>query len=100
VGWSTSDVLSARMTETALVAVAGTLLGLLLAYVHAFVLGAPLLVPALLGWSNVRPSLVIAPATDPMELAALVSAVVVPFVAIAIVPAWRAAMVDPHHAMR
>lgn len=100
VGWSTSDVLAARMAETALVALFGTALGLVLAYVHAFVLGAPLLVSALLGWSNVRPSLVIPPATDPMELLALVSAVVVPFVGIAIVPAWRAAMIDPHHAMR
>jgi ABC-type lipoprotein release transport system permease subunit len=100
VGWSTSDVLGVRMTEAALVALAGTLVGLLLAYVHAFVLGAPLLVPALLGWSNLRPSLVIAPATDPMELVALVSAVVVPFVGIAIVPAWRAAMIDPDRAMR
>ncbi len=100
VGWSTADVLSARMTETGLVALAGTTLGLVLAYVHAFVLGAPLLVPALLGWSNLRPSLVISPATDPMELVALVAAVVVPFVGIAVVPSWRAAMIDPDRAMR
>jgi ABC-type lipoprotein release transport system permease subunit len=100
VGWSTSDVLSARMTETGLVALLGTTLGLVLAYVHAFVLGAPLLVPALLGWSNLRPSLVIPPSTDPMELVALVAAVVVPFVGIAIVPAWRAAMIDPDRALR
>ncbi len=100
VGWSTSDVLSARMAETGLVAVFGAALGLLLAYVHAFVLGAPLLVPALLGWSNLRPALVIPVATNPMELAAIVAVVVVPFVGVAIVPAWRAAMVDPDGAMR
>ena len=100
VGWTTADVLAARMTETALVALAGTAFGLLLAYLHAFVLGAPLLVPALLGWSNLRPSLVIPPSTDPMELAALVGAVVVPFIGMAVVPAWRAATIDPDRAMR
>lgn len=99
-GWTTSNVLGARMTEAALVAAAGSLLGLGLAYVHAFVLGAPLLAPALFGWSNVRPALVVAPASDPMELAVLLAAVIVPFAGISVVPAWRAANVDPDRLLR
>lgn len=100
IGWTTADVLSARMTEAALVALTGTLVGLGLAYVHAFVLGAPLLAPALFGWSNLRPALVLVPATDPMELAMLFGAIVVPFVGISVVPAWRAANVDPDRLLR
>ena len=100
VGWSTSDVLSARLLEAGLVAVFGSVLGLVLAYLHAFVLGAPLLAPALFGWSNVRPALVIAPATDPVELLMLLAAIVVPFAGISIVPAWRAANVDPDRLLR
>lgn len=100
IGWTTSDVLWARLSEAAMVAVFGSALGLLLAYIHAFVLGAPLLAPALFGWSNMRPALVIAPATDPMELVMLFAAVVVPFAGISVVPAWRAANVDPDRLLR
>jgi ABC-type lipoprotein release transport system permease subunit len=100
VGWTTSDVLSARLTEAGLVALAGSGLGLGLAYVHAFVLGAPLLAPALFGWSNLRPALVLVPASDPVELVMLVGAIVVPFAGISIVPAWRAANVDPDRLLR
>jgi ABC-type lipoprotein release transport system permease subunit len=100
IGWSTRDVLSARLTEAGLVATTGTAIGLGLAYVHAFVLGAPLLVPALFGWSNLRPALVLTPSTDPIELLVLVASVVVPFGAISIVPAWRAANVDPDRLLR
>jgi len=100
IGWSTSDVLSARLLEAGLVAAFGSVLGLVLAYLHAFVLGAPLLAPALFGWSNVRPALVIAPATDPVELLMLLAAIVVPFAGISIVPAWRAANVDPDRLLR
>lgn len=100
IGWTTSNVLSARLMEAGLVALAGSLIGLALAYVHAFVLGAPLLAPALFGWSNMRPALVIAPATDPVELVLLLAAVVVPFAGISVVPAWRAANVDPDRLLR
>jgi ABC-type lipoprotein release transport system permease subunit len=100
IGWTTSDVLSARLLEAGLVALSGSALGLVLAYLHAFVLGAPLLAPALFGWSNLRPALVIAPATDPVELLMLLAAVVVPFAGISVVPAWRAANVDPDRLLR
>jgi predicted lysophospholipase L1 biosynthesis ABC-type transport system permease subunit len=100
IGWTTSDVLRARLIEAGLVALSGTLIGIALAYVHAFVLGAPLLAPALFGWSNLRPELVLAPSTDPFELLALLGAVVIPFAGISIVPAWRAANVDPDRLLR
>lgn len=100
VGWNTADVLWARLAEAGIVALVGTVLGLALAYVHAFVLGAPLLAPALFGWSNLRPALVLVPVTDPMELLMLLAAVVVPFAGISVVPAWRAASVDPDRLLR
>lgn len=99
-GWSTSDVLTARMWESGLVAVLGASLGVVLGYVHAFVLGAPGLRDALFGWSSLHADLSLAPAVDLAQILAIVGAVVIPFVAVSVVPAWRAAMLDPDRLLR
>ena len=100
IGWSTGDVLAARAWESVLIGVTGASLGAAAAYVNVFVLGAPGLYDALLGWSTLYPPLELAPSLEPDALAALLGAVVVPFVAVGLVPAWRAAMIDPDRAMR
>ena len=100
VGWGTADVLTARLWESAAIGVLGATLGLLVAYGYVFWLGAPGLADALLGWSALHPSMRLAPALDPVQALALLGAVVVPFVSVSVVPAWRAAMVDPDQAMR
>lgn len=100
VGWETSDVLAARLWESGLVAVAGSVLGLGLGYLYVFWAEAPGLAGALLGWSNLYPPLELTPAVDASQLASILGSVVVPFVAVSLVPAWRAATVDPDRAMR
>ncbi len=100
VGWSTEDVLAVRMIEAAIVALFGTIVGLLVAYVHVYVFDASLLSHVIFGWSNLETPLALAPATDLATLAALVALVVVPFTAISAFPAWRAATIDPDQALR
>jgi len=100
IGWSTSDVLLARLLESGVVAISGALLGLVLGYVFVFHLHAPGLRAALLGWSTLYPELTLTPDVDFGQAVALLGAVVMPFVAVSIVPAWRAAVVDPDEAMR
>ncbi|NOY90831.1 MAG: FtsX-like permease family protein [Deltaproteobacteria bacterium] len=100
IGWSTSDVLLARLLESGLVSLGGTLFGLLAGYVYVFQFGAPGLRAALLGWSTLYPELVLVPNADLGQAAALLGAVVVPFIATSLVPAWRAAVVDPDETMR
>jgi len=99
-GWQTSDVLSARMWESILVASAGAALGIAGAYAWVFVARAPGLAPILFGWSTLRPPIDLVPAVDLGQVLAIVATVVVPFVAMSVVPAWRAAMLDPDRAMR
>ncbi len=94
-GWSTRDVLVSRMLESGLVALLGTLLGFVLAYVFVFPLGAPLLRDALFGWSRLVPELALTPAVGAFDLFALLGSIVVPFVAVSVVPAFFAAMRDP-----
>ena len=100
VGWSTADVLALRTIESGLIALVGATLGVTLGYVHVFVLGAPGLSDAMLGWSNLRPALDLAPALGIETLLGIVAAVVLPFALVSAIPAWRASMLDPDRAMR
>jgi ABC-type lipoprotein release transport system permease subunit len=100
VGWSTSDVLWAKLFESLLVGAAATAAGLLLAYAWVFWLGAPGLRPALVGWSVLYPRAALTPVVDVAQLLGISLAVLGPFVLLSIVPAWRAASADPLDAMR
>jgi ABC-type lipoprotein release transport system permease subunit len=100
VGWSTADVLYAKFYESVLVGVLAFGAGVALAYAWVFLLGAPLLREVLSGWSVLYPQTALTPAIDPADLLALGGMVLLPFFAVAILPAWRAAIIDPMQAMR
>jgi ABC-type lipoprotein release transport system permease subunit len=100
IGWENSDILAARMWESTLLAACATAAGLLLAYVFVFLAGAPLMSSALFGWSAIYPVLNLTPAVDLMQLLSLMAWIVVPFVALSVVPAWRAAVVPAGEAVR
>ncbi len=100
VGFSTKDVLLVKMLESLLVSSAAAALGLALGYAWVFLLGAPGLRPAIVGWSVLYPQGPLTPEVDFAQLVAIAFAVVAPFVGLSIVPAWRAASLDPMEAMR
>lgn len=100
VGWSTSDVLWAKLFESLLVGASATALGLLLGYAWVFWLDAPGLRPALVGWSVLYPRASLTPAVDVAQLLAITLSVLGPFALLSIVPAWRAASADPLETMR
>jgi ABC-type lipoprotein release transport system permease subunit len=100
VGWSTGDVLYAKLYESVLVGFLAAGAGIAFAYSWVFVLGAPFLREVLSGWSVLYPAAPLTPSIDPADLLGLLAMVLLPFVAVAIVPAWRAAVLDPMQAMR
>lgn len=99
-GWLTRDVLAARVWESLIVSAAGAVLGVAAAYGYVFLARAPGLGPILFGWSSLYPPLDLVPVVDLEQVLAILSGVVVPFVAVSIVPAWRVAVVDPDRSMR
>jgi ABC-type lipoprotein release transport system permease subunit len=99
-GWSTRDVLQVKLLEASLVGSFGTAIGLAMAYVWVFVLGAAGLRAALAGWSVLYPEAPLTPMVDVVQLLGVALSVVAPFVSLSIVPAWRAAGTDPMEAMR
>lgn len=94
-GWQTSDVLLARLWESAVIGLHGTLAGMALAYGFVFPAGAPGLARTLFGWSSLYPAFHPTPAVTAGQLLVLLALVVVPFIAVSLVPAWRAATHDP-----
>ncbi|CAN5767578.1 FtsX-like permease family protein [soil metagenome] len=100
VGFGTRDVLMVKLYEATLVAAVATAVGLGAAYAWVFVVGAPGLRAALVGWSVLYPETPFVPEVDLAQLVAITAAIVVPYVGLSIVPAWRAAIVDPMQAMR
>jgi ABC-type lipoprotein release transport system permease subunit len=100
VGWSTADVLWAKLFESVLVGAVATALGLLFGYAWVFWLGAPGLRPALVGWSVLYPKASLTPAVDVAQLLGVTIAILGPFVLLSVVPAWRAATSDPLESMR
>lgn len=100
VGWSTADVLKEKLLEALLLGSVAVALGLGLAYVWDFVLGAPGLRPALVGWTTLYPEAALTPAVDAGTVAAVGLAVLGPFALLSVVPAWNAARTDPLDVLR
>ncbi len=100
VGWSTADVLYAKLYESVLVGAVATTAGIALAYLWVFLLDAPWLREVLSGWSVLYPTAPLTPAIDPADLLGLAAMILVPFISVAILPAWRVAVLDPMQAMR
>lgn len=100
IGWGTADVIELKFWEGAALSVTAFLLGLLLAYVHVFLLGASILAPVLKGWSVLFPEFRILPDIDLYQVFVLAFLTVVPYVASTVIPSWKAAITDPEEVIR
>jgi ABC-type antimicrobial peptide transport system permease subunit len=99
-GWETSHVLGAKLREALLISLTAFIAGLLLAWLHVFVLGAPLLMPLLKGWSVLFPTFDLPRVVDLYQLAVLGCVTILPYLASTLIPAWKAASSDPDDVMR
>jgi ABC-type lipoprotein release transport system permease subunit len=71
-----------------------------LGFFGVFGLGAPGLREVLAGWATLYPSLTLTPRVNLGQLLGLQALVAGPYVALAVVPAWRASTLDPMEALR
>lgn len=100
IGWETSDVLLMKFWEGLVISLSAFLLGLILAYAHVFIAGAPLFAQVLKGWSVLYPDFRLTPFIDFSQVFTLFFLAVVPYTVATIVPSWRAATIDPDLVMR
>lgn len=100
VGWDTSDVLTLKFWEGAVVSLLSFLLGVIAAHVHVFWFGAAALAPVVKGWSVLFPSFRLTASMDPYQIFVIGFLTVVPYVASTVVPSWKAALTDPDSVLR
>ncbi len=100
VGWSIKDVLKLKVSETLIVGLFAFVLGVLIAYIYVFLLGAPLLRSIFLGFNNLENSVSFTPIFDFGLISSLFLFFIVPFVASVLIPVWKIAIIDPNEAMK
>lgn len=99
-GWSIAEVMREKSLEAVLLVGAATSVGLALAYAWVFLWNAPGLSEALGGWTAILARRPLTPAFGVLEVAGVALAVIAPIVGLSVLPAWRAAVRDPMHALR
>ncbi|MCP4370452.1 MAG: FtsX-like permease family protein, partial [Deltaproteobacteria bacterium] len=77
-----------------------SLAGILLAYTYIYLLRAPGLKEIFIGWSTIYPSFQLMPDVDPKFLLLIITISVVPYLAVTVFPAWKAAITDPDEILR
>jgi ABC-type lipoprotein release transport system permease subunit len=100
IGWETADVLQMKFWEGMAVSLSSFFLGVILAYFHIFFASATLFEPVLKGWSILYPDFRLTPFISVYQIAILFCFTVIPYTVATIIPAWRAATVDPDVVMR
>jgi len=100
IGWDTDVILSVKLWEGLILSGISSLAGLLLAYAYIYGLRAPGLREIFIGWSTIYPSFQLMPDIDPKFLLLIVVISVVPYLAVTVFPAWKAAITDPDAIIR
>ena len=98
-GWSINDVLKLKFMETLMVVLVSFILGVFIAYIYVFVLGAPLLKEIFLGGQNLHNVVFFVPVLDFSVLTSIFLIYALPFIAAVLIPVWRVSVTDPKEAM-
>jgi len=100
IGWDTDMVLAVKFWEGLTISILAGLSGILVAYAYIYWLHAPGMREIFIGWSTIYPHFQLVPRIDMKYLLLIVTLTVVPYCAVTVLPAWRAAITDPDAIMR
>lgn len=98
-GWSINDVLKLKFMETLIIVTVSYIVGVFLAYIYVFILGAPILKEVFLGGQNLQNTLSFVPVLDFSLLSTIFLIYTVPFIAAVLIPVWKVSVTNPKEAM-
>ncbi len=99
-GFSTSNIISIRLIESAVIGVFSASLGMTIGIAYDLILDAPLLKEYMLGWAQLYPSFRIPVYISPSSVFLIFAVALIPLLFSTVVPSWKNAIVDPDIAMR
>ena len=100
VGWKTTEVMELKAAEGAVVSAVSLLTGLIAAEIHLVAFNGAVFAPVIKGWSVLYPPFDVSPQLGAYGVLVCIPLAVLPYVAASLLPAWRAAVIDPDTAMR
>lgn len=100
IGWDTEMILSVKFWESFLLSIVAAVLGIVLSYVYIYWLHAPGFKEIFIGWSTIYPAFDLVPDIDLKFLLLIVTVTVIPYSAVAVFPAWKAAITDTDYILR
>ncbi len=98
-GFCVKDIIALKFIQNGMVALGAFFIGIALAYMYVFMLGAPLLREIFLG-SALNHSISLTPVVDLNLLFLIFIFGVIPFLAFVIIPTWKIAISDMSEAMK
>jgi len=99
-GWLISDILELKILEGAVLSFVSFITGIVAAYLHVFFTGGYIFLPVLKGWSTLFPDFKLIPRVDLFMVSILLFLTVAPYIAVTILPSWKAAATEPDVVMR
>ncbi|MCP4343105.1 MAG: FtsX-like permease family protein [Desulfobulbaceae bacterium] len=100
IGWDTDVVLSVKLWEGLIISGISSFGGITLAYAYIYYFRAPGLKEIFVGWSTIYPSFRLVPEVDPKFILLIITISVIPYLAVTVFPAWKAAICDPDVVIR
>lgn len=100
VGWSITDVIKLKISETFLLAFMSFILGTILAYIFVFLFNAPILNNIFLGFQNLNNTIPLDANIDMGILSMLFLFFIIPYISAVLIPVWKVSVIEPSESMK
>ncbi len=100
IGWDTEMVLAVKFWEGLIISLLATIGGIVLSYGYVYWLHAPGFREIFIGWSVIFPPFQLVPDINFKYVILIVTVTIIPYCAVTVLAAWKAAITDPDLVMR